>query len=66
MNQISVDFEGATYSGFYSVSNGSNPLITVTSEYGSDTTQVGGLPPETLAKMSLLELVKKRLDKLNA
>lgn len=63
INNVSIEINGKLYRGTYKVSKGSHPLITVSHpNYGSDTTQVGELPPELLAKQILMELVTKVED----
>ena len=51
---IAIEKDGKTYRGSYRVSRG---ILTVTSLYGEKSTQVGGLAPEVLARILLLELV---------
>ena len=54
---VSVDLDGITYNGAYSLSGG---MITVSSDYGTNTAQVGGRPPDALAQLILMELVRKQ------
>ena len=54
---VSVDLDGITHHGAYSLSGG---MITVSSDYGTNTAQVGGRPPDALAQMLLMELVRKQ------
>jgi len=54
---VSVDLDGISYHGTYSLSGG---MITVSSDYGTNTAQVGGRPPDELAQMLLMELVRKQ------
>jgi len=35
-------------------------MITVSSDYGTNTVQVGGRPPDALAQIILMELVRKQ------
>lgn len=51
---VSVELNGKTYNGTYTVARG---MITVTSVWGTKTTQVGNMPVEMLAKMLLSEIV---------
>lgn len=51
---VSIEKDGKTYHGSYTLDRG---IICVSNMLGSKTTQLGGLPPETLAKMLLSELV---------
>jgi hypothetical protein len=53
---IEADAAGEKISGEYVIKGG---VITVYSEFGSDTTQVGTSPPESLARMLLPELYEK-------
>ena len=50
-----MEHQGQTYRGSYQVTG---KLLTVVRAYGTKSTQVGGSPPETLAKMLLGELVR--------
>jgi len=54
---VSVDLDGISYHGTYSLSGG---MITVSSDYGTNTAPVGGRPPDALAQMLLMELVRKQ------
>ena len=51
---IEIERGGKTYRGSYRVRRG---ILTVTTLYGEKSTQVGGLAPEALARIPLLELV---------
>lgn len=53
---ITVESEGKTYTASYNVSKG---VITVSTGLDSKSTQVGGLPPEHLAKLLLRELIRE-------
>ena len=59
-DEVSIEIEGRTYTGRYVVSGqGSGRTVTVSTPlYGSKTTQVGGSPPETIARMLLRELIQ--------
>jgi hypothetical protein len=56
---ISIEIESAVYHGSYSVSRG---MLTVRSADGSKTTQVGGTPADTLARVLLAELARQSKD----
>lgn len=56
---VSIELNGKTYDGSYSVSGG---MITVSGPYGSRRTQVGGSPPDMLARMLLAEIVHQNKD----
>jgi hypothetical protein len=56
---ISIDFEGKTYHGWYTVSG---DMITVTGGLRSKTTQLGGMPADMLAELLLVELVPQNKD----
>jgi hypothetical protein len=53
---VEIEFGGRTVSGFYRVKRG---LISVSTSQGSKATQVGGSPPESLARVMLRELAKE-------
>ncbi len=54
--EVSVEHNGKTYTGTWRTEKG---LVTVTSfELGSQTTQIGGSPPESIARIMLGELVR--------
>lgn len=55
-NTITVTEGHIDYVAEYTVKNG---MITVTAAHGHKTTQVGGSPPEALAKMLLRELIRE-------
>ena len=56
---IWVEVDGNTYSGWHVVSGwGSGRMVTVNRPPHSKTTQVGGSPPESIARMLLWELVR--------
>ena len=53
MNKVKIEVEGT-----YVVTNG---MVTVTAPNGmTKTTQVGGSPPESIAKMMLREIIEAR------
>jgi hypothetical protein len=54
---VTVHLDGISYQGTYRLSGG---MITVASEYGTDTLQVGGRHPDALAQIILTELVRKQ------
>ena len=58
--EVTIDINGQAYSGYYTLTGGKVPMITVDSEYGSKSTQLGGMPPERLAKTLLRELVSEQ------
>ena len=49
--EISVDFEGKEYRGSYTIQ--SKMVKVYSAMYGSKATQIGGLPPEEVARMLL-------------
>ena len=56
MRPISVEVDGKTYSGDFEVRG---RVVTVTTSYGTKSTQVGGSPPDVVAKTLLRELVRQ-------
>ena len=54
---VSVDLDGITYHGAYSLSGG---MITVASDDQTTTVPVGGRPPDALAQLILMELIRKQ------
>ena len=54
--RISIERDGKTYHGTYTVNRG---MITVSTVGGTKTTHVGNLPVETLAGQLLSELVQE-------
>lgn len=54
--EITIDINGKSYSGRYEVKR---KVLTLSSSYGTKSTQLGSLPAETLAKMLLGELVRE-------
>jgi hypothetical protein len=53
---VLIELKGETYHGTYTVVGG---MITVSTGFGSKTTQVGGTPVEALAMLLLSELVNE-------
>jgi hypothetical protein len=58
---VTVERDDRTYAGSYWVTPGRVPVLHVESTYGSEATQVGGMPPEALARQLLRELIEKHL-----
>lgn len=56
MTRIEMQYNGNTYSAEYTIEGG---MITVSGNGGSKTTQVGGTPEDTLARMLLRELINE-------
>ena len=56
---ISVEIDGKTYTGRYSVSG---KVVSVSGAFGSKSTQVGNSPADVVARMLLRELVRERMD----
>ena len=54
--EITVEFEGKLFHGWYTLGSG---LVTVRTNKDSQCTQLGGMDAEALAKILLLELVRK-------
>lgn len=52
--------DGRVVQGWYRVHDG---MVTVSTAFGRQTTQIGGSPPEVLARRLLRKLVAKGLDK---
>jgi hypothetical protein len=52
--EVSIEYKGKTYNATYTVEKG---IITVSTLYGKKATQVGGSPPESLARIMIRELV---------
>ncbi len=53
--KFSIKREGKTHNAFYYVLQG---IITVVSAWGDKSTQVGGSPPEVIARFLLRELIE--------
>ena len=53
--EISVEFEGRTYSASYSISS---KVVTVHAAFGSGSTQVGGSSAKIVARLLLLEILR--------
>ena len=56
---VTVTIDGVTHRGTYFVQSS---MVRVQSAFGNKATQVGGTPPETIAKMLLSELVRTTPD----
>ncbi|WP_330481921.1 hypothetical protein [Tumidithrix elongata] len=54
--QVSIEINGQIYNGSYTVVS---DIITVSYKMEKETTQVGGTPPDILARVLLSELVHK-------
>jgi hypothetical protein len=57
---VTVTIDGVTHHGAYFVQSS---MVNVRSTLGSKTTQVGGSPPKTIAKLLLSELVREAKGK---
>jgi hypothetical protein len=55
-DRVVIEIDGKEYDGSYEVTGG---VVTVRTAYGSNSTQIGGSPPEVLAKKLLGELVRE-------
>lgn len=51
---VTVEFEGKTYSASYSVSS---KIVTLESDYGTTSTQVGGSTAQAVARMLFVEML---------
>lgn len=56
--KVSIKIDGKEYTGSYVLKG---RIVSVSTEYGIKSTQLGGLTPETLAQMLLTEIVSKKL-----
>ncbi len=54
VSTVSVEVDGKAYDGTYTVQS---KVVTVESIYGAGSTQVGGLPPQAVARLLLREIV---------
>jgi hypothetical protein len=54
-HSLSVEIDGKTYPGDYSVSSG---VVTVQSMYGCGSTQIGGSTASSIARVLLREIVE--------
>ena len=54
---VEVQIDGKTYSGTYEVVSGG--VVTVSTQYGRKSTQVGSSPPGVVARNLLRELVRE-------
>jgi hypothetical protein len=55
-NSIEIQIDGRAVKGSYYVERG---MVTVTTAYGQETTQLGGSPADSIARQVLRDLVKK-------
>ena len=55
VKQVTVTIDGVIYEGTYFVQN---YIMHVVSSFGAKATRLGKLPPETIARMLLSELVR--------
>ncbi len=60
--EVTINIGDQTYTGSYTVTGGKHPIVKISSEYGTKTTQVGGSTPETIARIMLRELVEEATD----
>lgn len=58
MNHVSIALNGKNYPGTFTVAR---RLLTVTTSYGSKTTEAGPAPHQALAQIVLGELVREQL-----
>jgi hypothetical protein len=56
MDEVEVEQHGMTYSASYAVSSG---VVTVYGDDSSESTQLGGLTEEQVARLLLLSLIRK-------
>lgn len=56
---VTLIVEGRTYQADYSISRGVHPMITVSCEFGTRSTQLGGMPEEALARLILSQMVSR-------
>jgi hypothetical protein len=59
VDRVTVTIDSVTHAGAYYVKG---PFLFVRSPLGAKTTEVGGSPPEAVAKLLLAELVRERPD----
>ena len=57
VEELAVVIDGVTHRGTYYIQN---KMLYVQSSYGEKCTQVGGVPPKTLASLLLAELVRSQ------
>jgi hypothetical protein len=55
VKRVTVTIDGVTHEGMYFIQN---YMVHVLSSFGAKATQVGGSPPEMVARMLLSELVR--------
>jgi hypothetical protein len=60
-SNIKVEVAGVQHGGWYEVER---DLVKVHSPYGSKSTQIGGSPPDILARMILRELIEAERRRL--
>jgi hypothetical protein len=58
--QVEVERNGVLHTGTYTIERG---IITVSYEFRQNTTQVGSMPPEALAKILLGEILDGKFGK---
>ena len=58
-SRVAIVHDGKEYSSGYSVSRGKIPLLTVSGAHGTKSTQLGGMPPDALARLLLIALVSR-------
>jgi hypothetical protein len=56
---VTITRDGVSHHAQYTVTTGRYPVITVSSELGTKSTQVGALDAEPLARMLLSEMVPR-------
>jgi hypothetical protein len=54
--RFTYEHAGKTYSGTYEIRS---KMVHVTTEFGSKSTQLGGMQPATLARLSAGELIRE-------
>lgn len=63
---VTIERGGKTYRGTWTLESARSPetrMLTLTTEAGSKCTQLGSLPPGTLARMLLGEIVREQASK---
>lgn len=56
---VTIEREGRTFTGTWCLTGKKVKMITVSSAYGSKSTQLGGMKPEHLARLLLSELIQE-------